>query len=329
MSFDNITLEKGLYATGKSFTQALEEIDPSENYKGTSLEGLDAYQRQLKRFDIKVSGPNSDTVSKFFSTTSSAALFPEYVSRAVKQGIENNDKVEKIIATTTMIDSMDYRSIQSSIADSDLEMPYVSEGSSFSELQITLKDNLTKLEKHGRLLSASYEAIKYQKLDLFTVTLKQIGAYIANSEFRRAIQSIEGEVEVIGAAGSEFAYEDLLSLWTSLSPYRMTSLVTNITELSKLLTIPEFKDAAAGLDFHGTGKVITPFGAGIIDCSYITPGNIIGIDKDYAIEKVQAGGVLVEYDKLIDRQLERAAISTITGFSPIFNDAAKMLKASA
>ena len=54
MSYDNIRIEKSLYTTGKSFTQALEALDPSENYKGTSLEGLDAYERQLKRFDIKV-----------------------------------------------------------------------------------------------------------------------------------------------------------------------------------------------------------------------------------------------------------------------------------
>lgn len=47
-AFDNIRLEKGLYASG-DFTGALEKIDPSENYSGTALEGLDAYQRQLKR----------------------------------------------------------------------------------------------------------------------------------------------------------------------------------------------------------------------------------------------------------------------------------------
>ena len=58
-AFDNIRLEKGLYASG-DFTGALEKIDPSENYSGTVLEGLDAYQRQLKRFDIKVSGAGSD-----------------------------------------------------------------------------------------------------------------------------------------------------------------------------------------------------------------------------------------------------------------------------
>ena len=40
MAFDNIRLEKSLYTTGKSFTAALEELDPSENYRGTSLEAV-------------------------------------------------------------------------------------------------------------------------------------------------------------------------------------------------------------------------------------------------------------------------------------------------
>ena len=54
MSYENITLEKGMYNVRGGITAALESIDPSENYKGTDLEGLDAFQRQLKRFDIKV-----------------------------------------------------------------------------------------------------------------------------------------------------------------------------------------------------------------------------------------------------------------------------------
>ena len=33
MAYDDLKLEKGLYTTGKSFTQALEQIDPSENYR--------------------------------------------------------------------------------------------------------------------------------------------------------------------------------------------------------------------------------------------------------------------------------------------------------
>ena len=40
---------------------------------------------------------------------------------------------------------------------------------------------------------------------------------------------------------------------------------------------------------------------------------------------VQAGGVLTDYDRLIDRQLERASITTIAGFSRIFEDSCKAL----
>ena len=89
MAFENITLEKGMYGVpGKNFTQVLEELDGSQNYAGTPFAGLDAYQRQLKRFGIRVSGANCDTVEKFFTSSQSAALFPEYVARAVRQGME-------------------------------------------------------------------------------------------------------------------------------------------------------------------------------------------------------------------------------------------------
>ena len=61
--YDSINLEKGMYhVAGKNFTDVLESLDNSENYKNTPLEGLDAYERQLKRFDIRVSGPKSDIV---------------------------------------------------------------------------------------------------------------------------------------------------------------------------------------------------------------------------------------------------------------------------
>lgn len=86
--YDNLKLEKGMYhEAGRSFTQVLESRDPSEQYRGTALEGLDAFQRQLKRFDIKVKGTGSDVVEKFFRTADSAVLFPEYIARSVRQGM--------------------------------------------------------------------------------------------------------------------------------------------------------------------------------------------------------------------------------------------------
>ena len=99
--YENVKLEKGMYGqSGKSFLKVLESLDPSENYKGTALEGLDAFQRQLKRFDIHVKGAGSDMVEKFFHTSESSVLFPEFVSRVVRQGMES-DILPDITATVT------------------------------------------------------------------------------------------------------------------------------------------------------------------------------------------------------------------------------------
>ena len=63
MGYDNLRLEKGMYRqSGMSFTQVLESLDPSENYRGTALEGTDAFQRQLKRFGIRARGAGSSPV---------------------------------------------------------------------------------------------------------------------------------------------------------------------------------------------------------------------------------------------------------------------------
>ena len=85
------------------------------------------------------------------------------------------------------------------------------------------------------------------------------------------------------------------------------------------------QDAAAGLTFHGTGKLITPMGAKVLRISAVPEGRLIGLDRNYALELVKAGDVNVEYDKLIDRQLERAAITTISGYAKIFPDASQVL----
>ena len=330
-NFETIKLDKGLYGTGKGFLYELEKIDPSENYKGTALENLDAFERQLKRFNIKVKGAGSDAVEKFFATTDSAVLFPEYVSRAVRQGIEEANHLDNIVATKTNINSLDYRTIASVPTDEEKEFKEVAEGAQIPETVVHTQDNLVTLKKRGRMLVASYEAIRFQRLDLFTVTLRQIGAYIARTQFKDAVNVlINGDGndnpagEITPATSGTISYEDLISLWNSFSPYDMNTLIASPDVTAKLLTMPEFRDAPAGLNFHGKGTMITPLGAQLIKSNDIS-SKIIALDKNCALEMVTAGGVHTDFDRLIDRQLERAAITQISGFAKIFADASKVM----
>ena len=339
MGYDNLRLEKGMYRqAGKSFTQVLESLDPSENYRGTALEGTDAFQRQMKRFGILAKGAGSSPVEKFFATMDSAVLFPEYIARTVRQGMEENNILPSIVATTTMIDAMDYRSIYSNPTDEDKELKDVAEGAEIPTTEVKTKDHLVSLSKRGRMLVASYEAIRFQKLDLFSVMLRQIGAYIQKQQLSDAVKVLmEGDgndnaavqytvgTEPMSGTKGKLGYDQLVEFWGKFDPYTMNTILCSTGTMTNLLKIPELQNPLTGLNFQGTGKVGSPLGAQLHRTSAVADGVIIGLDNRYALELVRAGDVLVEYDKLIDRQLERAAITSISGFGKICDGAAAVL----
>lgn len=338
MGFDHVKLEKGMYReSGKTFTQVLESLDPSENYKGTALEGTDAFQRQLKRF-VPRKGVRTRTRGKSSARWTPSVLFPEYIARAVKQGMEENNVLPKITASTTTIDAMDYRSVYSVPSEQDKMLMQVSEGASIPATQVKTKANLVKLNKRGRMLVASYEAIRFQKLDLFSVTLRQIGAYIQTMHLKDAVDVLVngdgnnnaaasftiGDSPLSGTAGT-LTYQQLVEFWAQFEPYELNCFLMNTGTMVKMLGLSEFQNPLTGLNFQGTGALSTPLGAELLKANCVDAGKIIGLDRRYALEMVQAGDVSVEYDKLIDRQLERAAITSISGFGKIMPEASKVL----
>ncbi len=337
--FNEIKLDKGMYGeSGKSFTQVLEKLDPSEDYKGTAYEGLDAYQRQLKRFDIKVRGTGSDSVEKFFRTADSAVLFPEYVARSVRQGMEEENVLPSITATVTKFEGMDYRSIYSVPTDDDKSLRRIEEGSVIPQTEVKVRENLVKLYKRGRMLVASYEAVRFQKLDLFSVMLRQIGSQIMRMHLEDAIEVLVngdgnsnaaskfkvGTSPISGTAGT-LTYNQILEFWNQFDPYTLNTLLVSPDAMLQILKCSEFQNPLTGLNFQGTGELTNPIGAKLVKTSAVPAGTIIGLDRDYALEMIQAADVSVEYDRLIDRQLERAAITSISGFAKLYTEAAKVL----
>ena len=233
---------------------------------------------------------------------------------------------------------MDYRSIASVPTDDGKELKRVEEGASIPTTSIRTQENLVKLHKRGRMLVASYEAIRFQRLDLFSVTLRQIGAYIARMHLKDAIDVLmngDGNGNAadsfvigdgkIGGTKGELSYDALLGFWSQFDPYTMNTLLMGNDMMLKMLKLQEFQNPLTGLNFQGTGTLATPLGAKLLRTSAMPEGKIIGLDKDYALERICGSEVMVEYDKLIDRQLERAAITSISGFAKPYQEASKVL----
>ena len=279
----------------------------------------------------------SDVVDKFFATSQSAVLFPEYIARAVKVGMEESNILPDITATETRIEGMDYRSI-TSVPEDEKKLKQVAEGAAIPQTTVKTRDSLVKMNKRGRMLVASYEAIRFQKLDLFSVTLRQIGAYMGRQQLLDAMSVIvEGDgnnnpaqmfqvgTDPISGTSGQLTYEALVDFWSQFDPYTMNTMLVSNDVMRAMLKMPEFQNPLTGLNFQGTGELGNPLGAKLLRSSIMPAGLVIGLDKNYALEQVCGSDVSVEYDKLIDRQLERAAITSISGFAKLFPEASKIL----
>ncbi len=326
--YDSLKLEKGMYNLG--FTKTLEAIDPSEAYEGTELAGLDAYERQLKRFNIKVKGQNSDLVETFFKSTDSAVLFPEFVRRSILQGMESSSILPSIVATVTTVENDDYRTIKSTTDSSAAAA--TNETNALPTTTIQTKTNLVSMKKRGRVIATSYESLRHKRLDLFAVTLRKIGADIARAQLGDAVDVLVNGDESANAAAAVapisengVSYADLVELWANLSGYELNTILANTETMQNLLALIELQDAQTILNFRGAGQVITPLGATLHRVDAVADNTIVGFDKNCALEMVRVGDLVVDCDKLIDKQLERAAVSATAGFAKIFADSAKKM----
>lgn len=303
--FEEISLEKGMYETGKTLSEVLEAIDPSENYRGTALEGLDAFSRQLKRFNIKVSGRESDIVEKFFYNYQTSILFPEFVRRCVEAGMDENTTVKDIVAVTTKIDGLDYRAIKAE------ESNYTVAG--INNLEIKINNDLCRIHRRGRCLETSYESLRFQRISILSVVLRQIGHHIRKMQLFDAVDVLEKapcrdkKTEKYGYIAENDIHQ--MAEWLSCNGgFDLDVLICSAD------SIPILKRQFGDLITYQFGDLylnqikIIP----IIDYfSHL----IIGIDSDFALEMVECDSIHVDYEKLLDKQFERAAIYCQTGFN--------------
>lgn len=314
--YQNVTLEKGLYhLTNKSFVQALEGLDPSAQYAETPLAGLDAYERQLKRFDIRISGPQCDRVEKFFTSTESAVLFPEFVRRAVQQGMDAA-MLSEITAVETHTDSSQY--LGCTITETDSYSTSVSQSNALKASTILEASSALTLNKYGRAVKASYEAVRQQRLDVFAVFLRSVGMQLAQALMQQAITTLTASAGSSSTkAGSTLAYSDLAALYGKFTTYNMNTLLVSPKVAATILAMTEMEDVVP----VEQAQVRLPFGTILCKVPQMSDSVIIGLDKNFAMEMVTGSNLILETDRLIESQLDLITVSLQCGFRVLMKDA--------
>ena len=144
-------------------------------------------------------------MEKFFRTADSAVLFPEYIARSVRQGMEESDILPHITAAVTRFDGMDYRSITAEAGGDGLkELRHMTEeGASIPATTVQVQSNLVRLHKRGRMLVASYEAVRSEEAGPCSRSLcVRWGAHIARTLLADGVEVlIHGDGNDNGARG--------------------------------------------------------------------------------------------------------------------------------
>lgn len=329
-----ISLHENMYGEaaqrGLDLTGYLETLDPSSDQSN-----LDAFERQLAISGIRINGDDADIIDRFFASKDSSVLFPEFISRSVKIGLDDFSKLKRILSSRVKIEDNTYKSIfmdDSVYSDGEKSLHVIGEGSELPIIEIKTAEHSVNIKKYGRYLQATYEAIRRKRSNVVTMFLRAIGVQLQKDKFVDAVDVLvsgdgnNNAATIINTASSgTLTFADMVGFVLSFDPYELNVLICNKATAAILLNITEVKEHIVQHDLEVPGGSLKVFGAELIVDESVPANTIIGLDRRFALQEVYETGVMTESERLIRRQIEGTAISEVSGFAKAITDASKVL----
>lgn len=311
-------LYETLNGLGLSYGQYFRALD-------TNLEDYCAQE-----FGIDV---NKITVDRFFQTDPNAKwLFPDIVRESVVAGLQRKPAYPELIIRDESIEGTAYDVPFVNELEDEEELRTVAEGAAIPESEITHGSRIVRLDKKGRGVIASYEAIRRMSVDMLRVHLQRVGQRLGRHlDARLAKVLIDGDssggstaaVTINTAASGTWTYGDILKGFATLTLdhyFTPTHMLANSQLMQTILSLDEFKDSAL-FDFAKSGNLPTPLGVKLVPMTDQPDDKLTILDAGFAVEKLTEQDVLVESDKLINQQWDRTFITVVTDFAVIYDKA--------
>lgn len=357
-------MSKGISLTAQlNKTYAKQVSTFNKNHQGADL---DAFDIALMSHGICVvedpeHGLTSSPMMAFFTTNENRNLFPEFVIRQLRQISNRNDNlVSKLVASTRVIQGDSAKQVVLDLSDTpagkenrqSLKKRRIAEGADIPTATLKLGEIAIKIYKYGIAVKATYEVMRRTTIDMFR---KQMELISKQSEVDEVGTVIETIIEGDGNTNPAKVYKA-----SDLNDKAVEGKIDEIT-LLKFLTADKtsgivfdtvITDDQSYVDFLTTlmdknltnainPKVQFEFPQTFLnnltviyseDLPKSTNGKhqIIGLAKNYAIEKViEAGSLIQEVSKVITNQTQLATITENAGFSKLYDKASAILELDA
>ncbi|MCK5862588.1 MAG: hypothetical protein KAH38_08890 [Candidatus Hydrogenedentes bacterium] len=272
------------------------------------------------------------SVERFFHTDPNAKwLFPEVVREAVLTGMRSKPRYPELIVRDEHITGSVYDTPYVHEDPKEEELRSVAEGAAIPESVIRYGDRIIRLDKKGRGVIASYEVIRRMSVDMLRVHLQRMGERLGRSLDARLTQVlVEGDSsgetapETLNSfAAGEWNYEDLVLGHLSLqlqNHFTPTHVLTGHYTTGTLLVMDHPTNAPI-FDFAKTGVFPTPLGMKLVPMPDQPETKITFLDAGYAAQKLTEQELLLENDKLINQQWDRAYMTLVTDFAIVYEKA--------
>lgn len=271
-------------------------------------------------------------VDRLFQSDPNAKwLFPDIVREAVLSGLKRKPVYPELIVRDEAIAGTAYDMPFVDENASEEELRTVGEGAAIPESEIVYGDRIVRLDKKGRGIVASYEAVRRMSVDMLRVHLRRMGERLGrNLDARLAEVLVNGDNSGTTAAttlntatSGAWVYADIVKGFLALTLdhyFTPTHMIANSGLVTTILSMAEFKEAAL-FDFAKTGDLPTPLGVRLVPLPDQPDDKLTILDAAYAVQKLTEQDLLVESDKLINQQWDRTFITVVTDFAVLYENA--------
>ncbi len=296
-------------------------------------------EKELHSRGIRTRGPGADTIDKFFISANDTPLFPAFMATQVIAGILATSLVPFLIAAEVTVNSHVVEKITISDTASDRTLRWIGEGADLPRTKISRTEGNISLYKYGRMLEASYEAIRLQRLDIYGLFLQRMGMQIGIDQTDDCIETLIAGDGTSGSAVTDtdaevtgtLDYDEIVRLRLAFPiGYEMQHAVCNDTNMRTILNMAEFKDPMAGFNFQRDGELMRAIGAQwhrwtSTGSTSFSTDRILAVDSRGSAVLYREDTLLEESDQLIDKQVSRRTMSEWVGVMKLDNNATQCL----
>ena len=260
-------------------------------------------------------------------------LVPEIIREAVRLGLRKNPIYSELIAAEETVAQKKITMPQINMSDA---LPVIlNEAETIPVGSVSFGEKDVRINKIGTGLKITDEVMKYVSLNILALYLQDAGVKLGLGLDAMLIDVlINGETDdnahsaaVIGVdTTGSIVYKDLLRAWLRMGRLGRTptAMLSNEGPALDILLLDEFKGwSDKSNQVHKTISVKTPIPQSqsyLIHGSMPATNQLMLVDSQSSVIKLNATGLMVESDRIAERQISGTYMTITTGFATLFRD---------